>query len=36
MTEDNKINIFETGTSRGFSAIIMSYVLNELNKELLI
>ena len=29
----NKINIFETGTSRGFSAIIMSYVLNELNKD---
>ena len=25
------INIFETGTSKGFSAIVMSYVLNQLN-----
>jgi len=29
----NNINIFETGTARGFSAIIMSYVLNKLNKN---
>ncbi len=29
----NNINIFETGTARGFSAIIMSYVLNEINKN---
>jgi len=29
----NNINIFETGTARGFSAIIMSYVLNERNKN---
>ncbi len=31
--KDIKINIFETGTSRGFSSIIMSYVLNKLDKE---
>lgn len=30
---NNNINIFETGTARGFSAIIMSKVLNELNKS---
>ncbi len=30
---ENHINIFETGTSRGFSAIVMSYVLNQLNKN---
>ena len=27
------INIFETGTSKGFSAIVMSYVLNQLNLD---
>ena len=27
------INILETGTARGFSTIIMSYILNEFNKN---
>lgn len=30
---NHHINIFETGTARGFSSIVMSYVLNELNKN---
>jgi len=29
----NNLNIFETGTARGFSAVTMSYVLKELNKN---